>query len=421
MSPEQLIFIARQHLEAGAVAQAEDLCRLVLRDDPTRTAALHLLAIAAARGGRNDQAIALFRKAIEANLNAADVYADFAQVLHAVGRDAEAIAAYGEALKLNAQLVTARAGLGDLHRHHGDHNLAIREYHAALTINESLAEVHNNLGMSLAADKQLDAAIAAYGRAIALKPELVNAHYNLANAYRSREQLPESIAAYRRAITLRPDFAEAHNNLGDTLEAGGDIAGAIAAYDESIRLYPDKPEPRWNRSLAYLINGDYARGWPEYEWRHRRATAVPRHLGPRWDGEELSGKTILLHAEQGLGDTLQFVRYVPMVIERGGRVILECQPPLVRQLSGNSKDVEVIPAGLPLPRYDVQCPLMSLAMVFETRLDSLPNPVAYLTADADLVDRWSQRLGSRRCRRIGIAWAGKRRSSIRPQSVDASA
>lgn len=369
---EQTIAIARQHLKAGRTSQAEDLCRRILRDEPKRAGALHLLGLAASKAARQQQAIALLREATTIDSDFAEAFSDLGSALRAASQHDDAIAAC----------------------------------RAAVELRPGVAEFHNNLGIALADGGELEGAITCYLRAIELKPALANAHYNLANAYRGLDRFDEAVEAYQRAIRIRGDFPEAHNNLGDVLKASGKVSAAIAAYEEAIRLSPDRPEPHWNRALAFLAQGDFERGWVEYEWRHRRACVIQRP-GIVWDGQSLEGKTILLHAEQGLGDTIQFVRYLPMVAAMGGRIVLECQPELCRLLGGSTNPSAVRPSDQPPPGFDVRCPLMSLPRIFGARIDSIPCKIPYLKPAAALVDKWGKILGPRtEARRVGLVWAG---------------
>jgi tetratricopeptide (TPR) repeat protein len=369
---EQTIAIARQHLKAGRTSQAEDLCRRILRDEPKRAGALHLLGLAASKAARHQQAIALLQEATTINSNFAEAFSDLGTALRHASQNEDAIAACRSAVELRP----------------------------------NVAEFHNNLGIAFADGGELDAAIASYLRAIELKPDLANAHYNLANAFRNQDRFDEAVEAYQQAIRLRPDFHEAHNNLGDALKASGKVSAAIAAYDRAIEISPDRPEPHWNRALALLTQGDFERGWAEYEWRHRRACAIHRP-GILWNGQSLSGKTILLHAEQGLGDTIQFVRYLPMVAAKGGRIVLECQPELCRLLGGSTNPSAVMSSDQPPPGFDVRCPLMSLPRIFGTRLDSIPCKIPYLKPAPALVEKWNKTLGPRtNARRVGLVWAG---------------
>ncbi len=407
VSYEQAIFIARQHLESGRISQAEDLCRRLLLEQPKRADAVHLLGVAASLAGRQEQAIIFFRRATAVDPHFVQAHVDLGNACRDCGRSDDAIAAYRDAIHLEPLMIAAHAGMGDVYRRKGDWVQSIAAYKAAIEIQPNIAEIQNNLGIALSDSGKPDDAIVCYRRAIELRPDFAKAHFNLGNALRDQDKLEEAIASYRRAVEIQPGFSEAHSNLGTALKASGQISAAIRAYDEAIRANPELPESHWNRSLAFLIQGDYERGWAEYEWRHRCASATNRPE-IQWNGEDLNGKTILLHAEAGQGDTIQFVRYVPMVAGLGARIVLECQPELCRLLRGLAGLTAVIPFGQPVPAFDVHCPLMSLPRVFGTRLESIPREVPYLAPEPNISDRWKRILKpANGRRRIGLVWAGR--------------
>jgi hypothetical protein len=219
--------------------------------------------------------------------------------------------------------------------------------------------------------------------------------------------MDEARASYEEAVRLRPDFAEAISNLGNSLRDLGHLDEAQSRFDEAINLKPDYVDGHWNRALLWLLRSDFARGWPEYEWRWRLRTFPGKSFPQaRWDGGLLDGKTILLHAEQGLGDTLQFVRYAPLVKRRGGTVVLQVQPPLLQLLHGAPGIDVLLPEKAPLPPFDVQAPLLSLPLLMGTDLGSIPADVPYLRADAALVEHWRAELAGLGGFKIGIAWKG---------------
>jgi hypothetical protein len=244
---------------------------------------------------------------------------------------------------------------------------------------------------------------------VKLKTRDAVAFHDLGSALGDAGQIDESIAAYRQAIQIDPNYAEAHRNLGVTLLRAGQIAESTAATLDALRLKPEDAEAHWSYSINLLAQGDFVRGWPEYEWRWRRKTftSPARNFSqPQWEGGNLKGRTILLHAEQGLGDTIQFVRYVPMVAERGGRVILNCQPGLERLFSQMPSIQQIVTTG-EMPPFDVHCPLMSLPLAFKTNLTSIPASIPYLKTDPVLAKAWKDRLEPESTGyRIGLVWAG---------------
>jgi hypothetical protein len=241
---------------------------------------------------------------------------------------------------------------------------------------------------------------------------------NLGVLLSDQGQYDEAIACFEESLRLRPDSHEALDNLGSTLARQGKWKEALSLYEQALRLKPDYPEARRNRSFAWLAQGDFERGWPEYEWRLK----CRKHRGVtfgrlRWDGHDLAGKTILLHAEQGLGDSLQFIRFAPLVKLLGGPEILFYSPAPLARLSARCPGVDrVFTDGSRLPDFDVHASLMSLPALLGTTLASLPRTVPYLSADRETIDKWrpvverafsgGSSSSSPPPMRIGIAWQG---------------
>ncbi len=222
-----------------------------------------------------------------------------------------------------------------------------------------------------------------------------------------------SIAAHRRAIALKADFPEAYTNLGNALKGQGNIAAAIAACRQAIALNPDLPDAHHNLSLTLLLNGEFAEGWREYEWRWQTKQLRPRGFAqPLWSGEAVDGRVLLLHAEQGYGDMIQFCRYVPLVAARG-RVVLEAPRALVRLFSGLAGVERIVVQGDPLPAFDLHCPLLSLPRAFATTLETIPGGVPYLGTDPAQVSAWRDRLAGLARLRVGLVWAGEPRATDR--------
>lgn len=251
-------------------------------------------------------------------------------------------------------------------------------------------------------------------KALAIASNHPEACYNLGVALRDLGRPAEAEASYREALRLRPDCPETHNNLGVALSDLGRPAEALACYDRVLAIRPDDVSAHFGRSRPLLLRGEYAEGWREFEWRWRGGTAekvkVRGFAEPQWRGKDVTGKTLLLHAEQGFGDTLQFCRYASLV-GATVRVILEVQSPLVRLCSSLAGVAQVVARGEPLPAFDLHCPLMSLPLAVGTTLDTIPSEVPYLTADPALVAGWRERLTCFHGLRVGLVWAG----SLRPE------
>ena len=259
----------------------------------------------------------------------------------------------------------------------------------ALELNPNHVDALNNLGNVLRERGQLDQAVVCYRRALELNPDSPTTYYNFGTALSDQGLLADAMACYRRALALKPDYPDALNNLGFALKRQQALDEAAACYRRALELKPDFAECRLNLAVLQLLRGDFAQGWPGYESRWPAGKVAARHFRqPLWDGRPLEGRTVLLHAEQGFGDTLQFIRYAPLVKQRGARVIVECQEPLVRLLAAWPQLEQVVPQGEPLPPFDVHVPLLSLPGIFHTSLEEIPAQTPYFSVPPNLIEHW---------------------------------
>ncbi len=302
---------------------------------------------------------------------------------------------------------------------------AIAAYKRAIRIRPDYPEPHNNLATLMQALRRYDRAVDHYSQALRIAPQSADVRYNLALLDQDRDHLEQAAENYRQVLGQKPDHTEARNNLGNTLLALGRPGEAISCYRQTLDHNPGSVEAHWNLGVAHLVLGALEQGWPGYEWRLRQKDAAARVFPqPRWDGSPLDGRRILLHAEQGLGDTLQFVRYAPLVKQRGGHVILECQLPLRRLLAGLQGVDELVARGGALPSFDCHAPLLSLPGIFKTGPDTIPAEVPYLHVARAELDRWrgiiAGRLKSKPCLKVGLTWAGNSRPQERQESEPAA-
>ncbi len=396
--------------QSGNFAECERLGQRVLQQLPDHPDTLALLGLAAAQSGRPQQAVDLFTRALRTAPGDPAVHGHLGITLRNLRRHDEALQCFDRAIALrpgHAITHNNRGGtLADLQRHEE----AIVSFERAIAANAGYAEAWYNLGNSQAALRRHDAAIASYRRALALDGNFVDALCNLGVALAERNAHEEAIACYRHAIALEPQFADAYSNLGAALADLRRYGEAIAAYEQAIAIDAEHADAQWNLALCRLLLGDFERGWAGYEWRWKQdqvARFRRDYPQPLWRGEQsLAGRTILLYAEQGLGDMLQFCRYASRVAALGATVILEAPPALQSLLSTLGGVTQVIAQGAALPPFDIHCPVTSLPLAFHANADTLPRDVPYLAADAVRSTQWQQRLGGKTRPRVGIAWSG---------------
>ncbi len=277
----------------------------------------------------------------------------------------------------------------------------------AVELNPEDPDGHTHLGALLRQQGRLEASVESYAAACRLDPGQAVRHYNLGWALHAAQRHDEAAERYRAAIARQADFADAHANLGVVLRETGDIEAALQACRTALELAPNDAEIHTNLGHWLLLTGQFDEGWKEFEWRFGTPFSAPaRQLTqPRWEGETCRDRVVLLHAEQGFGDVIQFCRYVPLVAART-RVVLEVPPSLLRLLSGLDGVEQIVAVGDPLPPFDLHCPLMSLPCVFGTRHDTIPARIPYLGAAPDRVAAWRERLADLPGRRVGLVWAG---------------
>jgi tetratricopeptide (TPR) repeat protein len=364
--------------------------------------------------GRHDQAAAHYEKALGIVPDYAEARNNFGNALQLLGRSEEAIAQFEQALVIRPNYAEAHKNFGNVLGALGRNEEAIAHYEKALAITPTYAEAHESLGNALMALERHEEAIGQFEQALALRPEYAEAHSSLGLALAALDWHEAAIAHYERAIAIKPGYADAHGNLGNALWALGRDKEALASHDRALAIKPDLAAARWNRSQVYLSIGDWVRGFRDYEcrWEAQPKNSPKRNFTqPLWLGEKpLAGRRILLHAEQGLGDTLMSVRYVRRVVEAGAAVTLEVQPPLKSLLAQIDGVSQVLAKGEALPGFDMHCPLMSLPLAFGTTLETVPAEVPYLEAQQDRVPEWQHRVRDIGLPRIGIVWCGNRRA-----------
>jgi tetratricopeptide (TPR) repeat protein len=392
------------------------------------------------------EAVASYDRAIA--LDPTDALARYnrGMLMNGMGQKDAALESFNNAIASNANFSPAHFARAALLQEQKQWAASLASYDRAITLNAGDAAAHYNRGTVLKELEQWAEALGSYDRAIALNGKFASAHAARAETLQQLNRLPEALRSYDRAIELHPDEAIHYDGRGVLLHKMGRFADALASYNQAIATNPSYPQAYFNRgtaqaklrnfdgaltsynlaiakkpgfadfhfnlALASLKVGDFVNGWAHYEWRWRikngpillqqRQFRQPLWLG----GDDISGRTILLYGEQGLGDSLLFCRYCTLVARLGARVILEVPGPLVRLCATLEGVTRVIPYGDPLPDFDVQCPLMSLPLACKTTLETIPSATRYLNGDPHKVAAWQERLGAKTGPRVGLTWSG---------------
>jgi len=411
---EELLNRAFQLHQSGQVSEALDLYDKVLARQQNNARLLYLAGTANLQLGRMEQGIVLLQRSLAINPSDPVAHNNVGRARQALRQADEALASYDGALAIKPDYAEAWYNRGTVLQEQRCLDEALASYDKALAISPVIAEAHTRRGSVLYDLERLDEALASYDKALTIDPHNAGAHCHRGIVLRELRRPLEALACYDAALAIKPDYAEAHNNRGVVLHECLRLDESLASFDQAIANKPDYAKAYCNKSYVLLHKGDFENGWRLLEWRFRGERIKPRFSQPAWLGiQSLKGKTILLHAEEGIGDAIQFSRYVDAVNALGAEVYLEVQKPLaglLRQL----KSVSVVERGQPLPAIDYHCPLLSLPLALKTELSSIPHPTAYLNADEAKVRYWRKRIGSGPKLKVGLAWSG----GIRPGKAE---
>lgn len=431
-----------KHHQAGRIALAEACYRAMLEIDPQCAQALHLLGLMAQQAGQHREAIQLigaalaldpdepdtlnnlagsylilgelqpamdcYQRLVELRPDSARAHYCFGVAQELLERFDAAKDSYRRAVALQPDSAEFHCGLArDLYQC-GDPQAAVESYERALALDPNRYDIHNGLGLALTDLGQYEAAAEVLRKGRTLQPDCAKIYASLGYLFDCKGDLTSAADAYRRAIKLDPTLVSAHCQLGLVLFGLGELAEATECFLRVRTLDPDSADATFYLATIHLLQGHLEIGWSEYESRWQTAAGRRQRWTfsqPQWKGEPLKDERILIYAEQGLGDTLNFVRYVPLVAARGGQVILEVQPRLRRLLSATEGAWQVLSRGDTLPDFTWQCPLMSLPLAFATELSTIPAKIPYVHPHPALVEKWRERLPGETLR-VGVAFAG---------------
>jgi tetratricopeptide (TPR) repeat protein len=425
---------ALRFYKAGDRSSAAKLCASILASNPQQPEATELLGIIAAqaghaetlvnsgntlrRRGRPGEALRHYTQAIDLDPGHLAAHRNRGAVLWDLRRPVEALASYERVLALDPGSAEDHYNRGTALQALGRLEEALQSFDRTLILQPDRAEAHNNRGLALQALGRFAEALQSLDRALELKPDKAQAHYNRGIALQALGRFAEALRSAERTLELRPDKLEAHANRGVALCSLGRPLEALQSYERALQSASDSygADRAWvyeNRAFAKLLSGDLPGGWLDNEsrWLAHSGTADPRYPnGTLWLGRDsLAGKTIVVHSEQGLGDSLQFCRYATQLAELGANVILDVQVPLATLLASVKGVAKVVVPGEPLPRFDYHCPLLTLPLALGTKLDTIPADVPYIASDPAKARAWADRLGPREKLRVGLAWGSGHR------------
>lgn len=393
--------------QGGRYAEAGPLYKTVLQMEPRQVDALHLLGLLCCDTGNDESAVRWIGQALAINPGFSAAHVNLGLALRRLGRHEEALASYDRAIAIVPDVVEAHFNRGNLLRDMGRTQDAFDSFLRVLQFQPMYADALNNCGSILwKAEKHMES-IGYFDRVLAIEPGHIDAQVNKASALEKLGELDEALKIYDRVLEIEPEHVPALVNRGVILEEKGLIPQALEHYLHAQRLSPDYADAHWNEALCRLKVGEYEAGWEKYEWRWKelRKRWIRDFKQPQWQGEPLSGRTILLHAEQGFGDTLQFCRYAKLVADLGARVVLEVQDTLVSLLSSLAGVSQVVARGSELPEFDVHCPLLSLPRLLRTRVEQIPGSSAYLSVPQKTLQKWQRLIPASGRRRIGLVWS----------------
>ncbi len=441
---QALYFLGLLHAQSGRFQVAADLFARAINVIPDNAELQFYLGNCFQQLGKLEAAVDAYDKAIGLKPDFSQAHANRGFALQALTRFAHAVASYKQAIAISASDPLVHCNLAAALLELRQFEAALVSCEKALALKPEYAEALCNRGAALVGVQQYEAAIASYDKAIGINPAYAKAYTGrglalhevgrlvpaleshnkaiaaqpgFADAYSNRgitlhalKRLKEAVASYDKAIALRPAFVAAYYNRGLAFHERRQFDAAIASYDQATAIDPTCAQAHFNKSLTLLLAGDFGQGWLLYEWRwktDKSKNRVRNFEQPLWLGiEALTGKTVLLHSEQGFGDTIQFSRFAEMVAALGARVILEIPKPLLGLFSGLDGEIALVVTGQTIPEFDFHCPLLSLPLAFKTDASSIPASPAYLRSDIGKVTQWQQRLGTKVKPRVGVAWSG---------------
>ena len=422
---------ALQHHRAMRLGDAERIYRQILAIDAYNADCLHLLGMIAFQAGSHETAIELIRQAIAINNTDSAYHSNLGTVFQSQGRLEDAAECYRDAVALMPLLAEAHYNLGNVLHAQDKLEEATVSYRRALALKPDLAEAHYNLGNALHSQDKLDEAIACHEQALIIQPDKYEALHNLGNVFQSQDRIEEALACFEQVLALQPGYAKAHYSAGCALHTLGKVGSALGRYRKAQAMEPELAQAFFSESLAQLLQGDYAAGWKNFEWRWRiedHDTVMRQYPQPLWKGEELATGHVLIWGEQGIGDEIMFAGLISDVVGTGNRCVLDCDPRLNPLFARSFPGIEIVSVGKFVsndagdhePKIAAHLPSGSLPGLFRTnRAAFAATPSPYLVADPKERQRFRTQYADGR-RLVGLAWHTNNRKTGRVRSIDLS-
>jgi FKBP-type peptidyl-prolyl cis-trans isomerase 2/TolA-binding protein len=405
---EELFIQGVKAQNEGKLEEAISLYNKALRIKPDLSKAYYNIGVIYQEKGIFDKAIFSYKLALSYKYDYTEAYHNIGVIYWKLKNFEEAISNLMYAINFNPFHALSYYHLGVIYQELGQIKKATNLYERALQIDPTLSSAYFNLGVIHQDKEEYDFAIERYKKALEYSPENFGAYNNLGLCYLENENLDDAMASFQKSIELKPDFAEAYSNIGNVYHNKLMLDEAINMYKKAIDIDPNYTDAHWNLAISYLLKGELEQGWKEYEWRwktdefHR-----PSFPKPIWNGEPIHGKKLLIITEQGLGDALQFLRYIPLIYKKGVKIIFTCSEELIPLIKNHEEISEIIPRNSIVPEFDYYCSLLSLPLIFNTTINNIPQNIPYINATKKSIKYWHNKLSNNQNKmKIGIVWAG---------------
>jgi tetratricopeptide (TPR) repeat protein len=415
-NPYAYFNLGNVYAKKGDVDQAILCYEKAVRLNPQFADAYHNLAFLLQKKGCFDEAIDNYKMSLKLNPELIDAYYNIGTILQDRKQLDEAEAYYKMALRHDPAYVDSYYNLAGIYRDKEQFDDAVKYYQRALQFNTNLFDANLNLGVILGKKGDVDNAITYYQKAMQLNPNQIGIHNAIGSILREKGMLDEAIRHFRKELLIHPDNADAFCNMGNVLHEKRQMDEAISYYKKAMELNPEHIDAHWGFALTLLLQRDFPQGLREFEWRLKiHQLILKRHVysEPMWNGSDISGKRILLISEQGIGDTIQFIRYVPLVAQRGAKIVVQCHKELTSLIRGMDNIEAVVSHDEHIEGFDTYCYLLSLPHIFNTIPETIPVRIPYVTADPVLRDKWKERFSDDDGKiRVGLVWSSNPKNTM---------